>query len=431
MDGVTDLGTITVWGSNPRPHFNDCFNNYDNAHEDIDLTGRYEKLKSILHENLYDNIKLADIHDDVNNHKIDTFQDYSTTIKNDLKSKQISIENNLITLRKDIAEIEKSPGWKFIIDPQKYPCTYKWHFQSSDSSDLKISAIFKFRTIEDRDRLLAEDFDDNIPGIPRFPFDNIDLYIDAVNKRADRDARNQLLEIKRQHKSITDKIQFNINELNKLKIAQSSVFAVPTPNVPTLPHGVGSNSQVTQTADSSIAKGIEKALGNIRDGLAETFDCSFGMSCSNDLDKAAKNPNVGKPHTGGDQIPEQGRTDTGGDQIPEHIDNTHITPLPNQITVEDIAYLSENKNNIKNKWHQGSFNSPDESLQKHYEKHGKEVGAGSVEQYRNKAEEFIKNLKGARTVKVRGATNNVTRYYKNGKYLDRTSEGKIISFGKQ
>ncbi|MEX5876926.1 hypothetical protein [Providencia hangzhouensis] len=430
MDGVTDLGTITVWGSNSRPHFNDCFNNYDNAHEDIDLTGRYEKLKSILHENLYDNIKLADIHDDVNNHKIDAFQDYSTTIKNDLKSKQISIENNLITLRKDIAEIEKSPGWKFIIDPQKYPCTYKWHFQSSDSSNLKISAIFKFRTIEDRDRLLAEDFDDNIPGIPRFPFDNIDLYIDAVNKRADRDARNQLLEIKRQHKSITDKIQFNINELNKLKIAQSSMFVIPSPNVPTLPHGVGSNSQVTQTADSSIAKGIEKALGNIRDGLAETFDCSFGMSCSNDIDKAAKNPNVGKPHTGGDQIPEQGRTDTGGDQIPEHIDNTHITPLPNQITVEDIAYLSENKNNIKNKWHQGSFNSPDESLQKHYEKHGKEVGAGSVEQYRNKAEEFVKNLKGARTVKVRGATDNVTRYYKNGKYLDRTSEGKIISFGK-
>ncbi|MEX6230973.1 hypothetical protein ACLFLD_06585 [Providencia hangzhouensis] len=444
MDGVTDLGTITVWGSNPRPHFNDCFNNYDNAHEDIDLTGRYEKLKSILHENLYDNIKLADIHDDVNNHKIDAFQDYSTTIKNDLKSKQISIENNLITLRKDIAEIEKSPGWKFIIDPQKYPCTYKWHFQSSDSSNLKISAIFKFRTIEDRDRLLAEDFDDNIPGIPRFPFDNIDLYIDAVNKRADRDARNQLLEIKRQHKSITDKIQFNLNELNKLKIAQSSMFAIPSPNVPTLPHGVGLNTQVTQTANSNIVKGVEKTLGNIRDGLAETFDCSFGMSCSNDIDKAAKNSNVGKPHTGGDQIPEQGkidtggnqipeqgRTDTGGDQIPEHIDNTHITPLPNQITVEDIAYLSENKNNIKNKWHQGSFNSPDESLQKHYEKHGKEVGAGSVEQYRNKAEEFVKNLKGARTVKVRGATDNVTRYYKNGKYLDRTSEGKIISFGKQ
>ncbi|WP_272539120.1 hypothetical protein, partial [Providencia sp. PROV197] len=168
------------------------------------------------------------------------------------------------------------------------------NFQSSDSSKLKISATFKFRTIEDRDRLLAEDFDDNIPGIPRFPFDNLDLYIDAVNKRADRDARNQLLEIKKQHKSITDKIQFNVNELNKLKIAQSSVFVIPSPNVPTLPHGVGSNTQVTQTANSNIAKGIENTLGAVRDGLAETFDCSFGMSCSNDIDKAAKNPNVGK-----------------------------------------------------------------------------------------------------------------------------------------
>ncbi|HHD7737917.1 TPA: hypothetical protein ACOWQJ_002128 [Providencia rettgeri] len=302
MDDVTHLGTITVWGNNPREHFNDYFNNYDNTHEDIDLTGRYEKLKCILHENLYDNIKLADIHDDVGNHKVDIFKNPSIKIKEDLKSKQTLIENNLITLRKDIAEIEKSPGWKFIIDPQKYPCTYKWHFQSSDSSDLKISATFKFRTIEDRDRLLAEDFDDNIPGIPRFPFDDIDLYIDAVNKRADRDARNQLLEIKKQHKSITDKIQFNVNELNKLKIAQSSMFAIPSPNVPTLPHGVGLNTQVTQTANSNIVKGVEKTLGNIRDGLAETFDCSFGMSCSNDLDKAAKNPNVGTELSDSDRI---------------------------------------------------------------------------------------------------------------------------------
>ncbi|MEX6031860.1 hypothetical protein [Providencia hangzhouensis] len=92
-------------------------------------------------------------------------------------------------------------------DPQKYPCTYKWHFQSSDSSNLKISAIFKFRTIEDRDRLLAEDFDDNIPGIPRFPFDNINLYIDAVNKQADRDA-----------KSIASKLRDNI-KVSRIKFS--------------------------------------------------------------------------------------------------------------------------------------------------------------------------------------------------------------------
>ncbi|MEX6135521.1 hypothetical protein [Providencia hangzhouensis] len=68
--------------------------------------------------------------------------------------------------------------------------------------------------------------------------------------------------------------------MNKLNFTQSSMFAIPSPNVPTLPHGVGLNTQVTQTANSNIAKGIENALGNIRDGLAETFDCSFGMSCS-------------------------------------------------------------------------------------------------------------------------------------------------------
>ena len=111
-----------------------------------------------------------------------------------------------------------------------------------------------------------------------------------------------MLEIKKQHKSITDKIQVNVNELNKLKIAQSSMFAIPSPNVPTLPHGVGLNTQVTQTANSNIVKGVEKTLGNIRDGLAETFDCSFGMSCSNDLDKAAKNPNVGTELSDSDRI---------------------------------------------------------------------------------------------------------------------------------
>ncbi|MEX5924447.1 hypothetical protein [Providencia hangzhouensis] len=91
------------------------------------------------------------------------------------------------------------------------------------------------------------------------------------------------------------------------------MFVIPSPNVPTLPHGVGSNSQVTQTADSSIAKGIEKALGNIRDGLAETFDCSFGTSCSNDIDKAAKNPRFLNLILVATKDPEQGRTDTGGD----------------------------------------------------------------------------------------------------------------------
>ncbi|MEX9906071.1 hypothetical protein AB7W14_07945 [Providencia rettgeri] len=340
--------------------------------------------------------------------------------KENIETKKEIIKEHIEKQKLFLEKVEGFNEWEFLNNPEKYPFVQEIMISGRlISKEYKTSAELDSFLIGYNENTYLDSLNDNYK------------YGDGDEEILDKSARESITSVKYLHSRLINAIDVNTENLNKLNFTQSSIFAIPSPNVPTLPHGVGSNSQVTQTADSSIAKGIEKALGNIRDGLAETFDCSFGMSCSNDLDKAAKNPNVGKPHTGGDQIPEQGRTDTGGDQIPEHIDNTHITPLPNQITVEDIAYLSENKNNIKNKWHQGSFNSPDESLQKHYEKHGKEVGAGSVEQYRNKAEEFIKNLKGARTVKVRGATNNVTRYYKNGKYLDRTSEGKIISFGKQ
>ncbi|MDH2377559.1 MULTISPECIES: hypothetical protein [Providencia] len=339
--------------------------------------------------------------------------------KENIETKKEIIKEHIEKQKLFLEKVEGFNEWKFLNNPEKYPFVQEIMISGRlISKEYKISAELDSFLIGYNENTYLDSLNDNYK------------YGDGDEEILDKSARESITSVKYLHSRLINAIDVNTENLNKLNFTQSSIFAIPSPNVPTLPHGVGSNSQVTQTADSSIAKGIEKALGNIRDGLAETFDCSFGMSCSNDIDKAAKNPNVGKPHTGGDQIPEQGRTDTGGDQIPEHIDNTHITPLPNQITVEDIAYLSENKNNIKNKWHQGSFNSPDESLQKHYEKHGKEVGAGSVEQYRNKAEEFVKNLKGARTVKVRGATDNVTRYYKNGKYLDRTSEGKIISFGK-
>ncbi|EPV8581667.1 filamentous hemagglutinin N-terminal domain-containing protein [Morganella morganii] len=118
-----------------------------------------------------------------------------------------------------------------------------------------------------------------------------------------------------------------------------------------------------------------------------------------------------------------GNLNTGG--------NTTVTPIPAGPSKDDLAYLANHKNDIENSWHQGSFDSPADSLQKHYEKHGKEVGANDIEQYQRKAEEFSRNLRGAKTSQIRGATDNVTRYYKNGKYIDRTDDGKIISFGKQ
>lgn len=71
------------------------------------------------------------------------------------------------------------------------------------------------------------------------------------------------------------------------------------------------------------------------------------------------------------------------------------------------------------------------SLEKHYQKHGEEVGAKDKEQYLRKAQEFKRNLKNARKAHVPGYTEGVTRYYKNGKYIDLAPDGSIISFGRQ
>ncbi len=76
----------------------------------------------------------------------------------------------------------------------------------------------------------------------------------------------------------------------------------------------------------------------------------------------------------------------------------------------------------------GSFGG--KSLQKHFEKHGREVGAESVEQYLRKAEAFKQNLKGAKTSKVEGSVDGVIRYKKLGKYIDLAPDGTIVSFGK-
>lgn len=63
--------------------------------------------------------------------------------------------------------------------------------------------------------------------------------------------------------------------------------------------------------------------------------------------------------------------------------------------VSESAILVHNDCSIgANKWHKGSFDSPDESLVNYFQKHGAEVGANDVEQYLRKAEEFSRNLRG-------------------------------------
>ena len=86
-------------------------------------------------------------------------------------------------------------------------------------------------------------------------------------------------------------------------------------------------------------------------------------------------------------------------------------------------------------WAKGSYESPQASATDHFARHGKEVGATSIEQYTNKATSFANNVLNKRVKKhlVEGATPNVYRYTHSNKYVDLVFNGieyLIVSFGK-
>jgi len=303
MENMSHIDSMTVIGSHSPPSsFSHYFQNEMNNVSD----DQYEDMhKNTWVTDYYDRLKEADYYDSFHKEPPQKeFHDYQDQVQSPpelpvLKyeppiSPQEIIEDKIVILREELSNIEKSYEWKFLNNPEQYPCTYQWKFYSSE---LNITATLKLNTKQDRDRILSNNFSGNIPGIPRVDFFNVEPFYKAVNQRVEIEARNHLLAFKARHQNTLNEIQSNINELNKLRIARSSVLAIPTPSVPTLSYRAGSNSQVTQTANSDLAKGIENTLGNIRDGLTETFDCSFGMSCSNDIDQANKDPNVGKELT--------------------------------------------------------------------------------------------------------------------------------------
>lgn len=81
------------------------------------------------------------------------------------------------------------------------------------------------------------------------------------------------------------------------------------------------------------------------------------------------------------------------------------------------------------RWAKGSYKSAEESLIAHFNKHGVSVGAKDVDQYLRKATNFSGQLRGASKSPIKGATPNVMRYKKLGKFIDLDNLGNIISFG--
>lgn len=118
-----------------------------------------------------------------------------------------------------------------------------------------------------------------------------------------------------------------------------------------------------------------------------------------------------------------------------------ITSSKKQTTVYNLTVANNHNYYVSNlgvwvhnlcysDWNKGSFKSPKASVEYHFREHGKEVNASTIEQYMNKANEFKKNLKNSSKSCVPGRVPNVTRYKKNGRYIDLDRDKKIVSFGK-
>lgn len=79
---------------------------------------------------------------------------------------------------------------------------------------------------------------------------------------------------------------------------------------------------------------------------------------------------------------------------------------------------------------EGGFDSIIESINYHYEKHAKEVGATDAAQYLRKVIAFAQTAKkGVKPTPVSGPVDGVKRYRKNGRYIDLAPDGRIVSFG--
>lgn len=250
-------------------------------------------------------------------------------------------------------------------DPEKHPCNYQWVFKSPD---LNITANVKFSSIQDRDRLLSDDFGDSPVDIPKLNFFDPQPFYDAIEKNVEFSARNYLLATKERHTRLTKEIHSNESELRNIKISieKSSILTIPTPVIPV---NSGSSTLDEKTRmDASFAQAVENKLNAVGDKLAETFECSFGFACASDLDKAAKNPNLGKELSNSDKV-ELGGTGSGtpdgwGPEDEAHA-RTHQIPSKEELK---LGASEINRNGLTN---------AGRSLQKHG---GRE---GSVYSYSN------------------------------------------------
>lgn len=157
----------------------------------------------------------------------------------------------------------------------------------------------------------------------------------------DTSARENLLQIQQAHSNLTHAIKVNENNLSRIEIAHSSVFSLPVRVAPVLPNG--DNSDFESQNNSNLGQALENKFKAAGDKLAETFECTFGFACASDLDKAVKNPNLGKDLSNSDKV-ELGGTSSGAPNGWRPQDEEKFRNNPEQtIFTEDYLILSANK----------------------------------------------------------------------------------------
>ena len=90
-------------------------------------------------------------------------------------------------------------------------------------------------------------------------------------------------------------------------------------------------------------------------------------------------------------------------------------------------------NNLLNLWARGSFLTNEACLEYHFMIHSGELGISNIVSYVNSAQSFRSNLRGASSSHVSGKLKNVTRWKKNGKYVDISGSkntGLLVSYGR-
>lgn len=301
MRNVEDLGAIYVTADelpvieSPSLYFGDgCYGECDSITDRFrtdDLAGWYHAINDIMDylsacEDASTTIGVEDLLDNI-----------CSSSEADLNSRTQKIKEHIDNQNRQLSELEATDEWKFLSDPESYPFE-----QRCGISDRLITKVYK--TAQERANLLAGYNENMFNESWNEGWSDDYIFPDGDEGFLDSSARINLLVTKYFHDKITNGIKANQRNLIKLGIAKSSFFSIP---VRSLPPSVGLSPEIS---DSHIARGVENTLGSIRDSLAETFDCTFGMSCSNDIDNAAKNPNLGKELSNSDKV-ELGGTGSG------------------------------------------------------------------------------------------------------------------------